>query len=200
MTTTELIRKHIAQIYKGTPFTNTGLLQFGSRASVDKALSRLVKKQEILRLTPGVFVRPKKSPFVGNVMPEIAQIINVIAKNYGETIQIHGAEAARQFKLSTQVPTTPVYNTSGLSRELKIGNLKIKLKHVSNRKLLLAGKRQGLALSALWYLGKNNVNTDVINHIQTRLTTAEFESLKNTNMPIWMTNAFEKYNLKNSHV
>jgi len=200
MTTAESIRNHISQIQKGVPFANTELLQYGSRASVDKTLSRLVKKEEILRLTPGIFARPKKSQFVGNVMPAIAQIVKVIAKNYGETIQIHGAEAARQFKLTTQVPTTPVYNTSGPSRELTIGNLKIRLKHVSNRKLLLAGKRQGLALSALWYLGKNNVNTEVISRIKKKLTATEFESLKKANMPIWMANAFEQYKLINSHV
>ena len=121
------------------------------------------------------------------------KVLKVIARDHGETIQVHGAETARRFKLSTQVPTIPVFYTSGSSRELKVGNLTVKLKHVSHRKLHLAGKRPDLALSALWYLGKNNVNAHVVNTIREGLTVKEFETLKHTDMPIWMMDALEKY-------
>jgi hypothetical protein len=140
-----------------------------------------------------VFVRPKENRFIGNIMPDAAKIVEALARDHGETIQVHGAEAARRFKLSTQVPTMPVFLTSGPSRELKIDNLTIKLKHASHRKLHLAGKRPGLALSALWYLGKDNVNDNVISTIHENLTEKEFETLKHTDMPAWMSGAFEKY-------
>jgi len=71
--------------------------------------------------------------------------------------------------------------------------LTVRLRHVSRRKLLLAGKRPGLALSALWYLGKNNMSASVINAIQARLTMEEFETLKNTDLTAWMAEALEKY-------
>jgi hypothetical protein len=73
------------------------------------------------------------------------------------------------------------------------GNLTVRLRHVSRRKLLLAGKRPGLALSALWYLGKNNVNASVISAIRAGLTAEEFKTLKNTDLPAWMAAALEKY-------
>jgi len=129
---------------------------------VDKALSRLVEEGVILRITRGVFVRPRTSRFIDDVMPDVAKIVAVIAKDRSETIQVHGAEAARRFKLSTQVPTIPVFHTSGPSRQLKIGNLVVKLVHASHRKLLLAGTRPGLALSALWYLGKDVDSTGLL--------------------------------------
>ena len=126
-------------------------------------------------------------------MPDTQKVIEVIARNYGETIQVHGAEAARRFNLTTQVPTTPVYYTSGPSRELKIGNLTVKLKHVSPRKLRLSGTRPGLALSTLWYLGKESVNTEVLRAIRNGLSAEEFEMLKNTNMPAWMSDALHRF-------
>ncbi len=149
MSTAETIRHRVMRARREEPFTNMRFLKLGSRASVDKALSRLVKEGLIHRITRGVFMRPKTNQFIGNVMPDVAKVVEVMARDHGETIQIHGAEAARRFKLSTQVPTMPVFYTSGSSRELKIGNLTVKLKHASHRKLLLAGKRPGLALSAL---------------------------------------------------
>jgi len=199
MSTAETIRKRVLRTQRGEPFTNTRFLKLGSRAAMDKTLSRLVEEGVIQRIARGIFMRPKKSRFIGNVMPNVAKVVEVVAKDHGETIQIHGAEAARRFKLSTQVPTVPVFYTSGPSRELKVGNLTVKLKHASHRKLHLAGKRPGLALSALWYLGKNNVNTDVVNTIRQGLTAEEFETLRHTEMPAWMAGALERHDKEAMH-
>lgn len=199
MSTAETIRKRVLRFRQGEPFTNRRFLKLGSRASVDKTLSRLVAEGVIQRIARGVFVRPKENRFIGNVMPDVAKVVEVIARDHGETIQVHGAEAARRFKLSTQVPTMPVFYTSGPSRELRVGNLTIELRHVSHRKLHLAGKRPGLALSALWYLGKNNVDANVVNAIREGLTVEEFEALKHTDMPAWMAGALERYDKEATH-
>jgi hypothetical protein len=199
MSTAETIRNRVLRVRRGEPFTNTRFLKLGSRASVDKTLSRLVEEGVIQRIARGVFVRPKKSRFIGSVMPDVTKVVEVMARDHGETIQVHGAEAARRFKLSTQVPTTPVFYTSGPSRELKVGNLTVKLRHASHRKLHLAGKRPGLALSALWYLGKNNVNANVVGAIREGLTAEEFETLKHTDMPGWMAGALERYSKEAAH-
>lgn len=193
MSTANTVRTKIKGTRKGEPFTNTQFLKIGSRASVDKALSRLVQEGEIERVARGVFMRPKRNRYIGSVKPSPEKLVKIIAKKHGETIQIHGAEAARQFQLSTQVPTKPVFYTSGPSRQLKLNNQTVKLQHVSHRKLYLAGKRPGLALSALWYLGKNNVNAKVIHAIREGLTEAEFETLKQTDLPAWMENALETH-------
>ncbi len=193
MSTAETIRKHVLRVRRGEPFTNTRLIKLGSRASVDKTLCRLVDEGVIQRIARGVFVRPRENRFIGNVMPDVSRVVKVMARDHGEIIQVHGAEAARRFKLSTQVPTLPVFYTSGPSRELKVGNLTVRLKHVSRRKLLLAGKRPGLALSALWYLGKNDVDARVISAIRAGLTAEEFETLKNADLPAWMAEALAKH-------
>jgi len=190
MSTTEAIRARIQRLSKGKPFTSSRFLKLGSRAAVDKALSRLVEDGAIERLARGVFVRPKKSRFIGTVTPEISEVVEVIAKSHGETIQVHGAEAARRFKLSTQMPTSPVFYTSGPSRSLRVGNITVKLMHTtSHRRLQFAGKREGLALSALWYLGKENVTPETVSRIKSGLSPQEFETLKSANLPAWMTDA-----------
>jgi len=199
MSTANAIRKRVLRVQRGEPFTNSRFLKLGSRDSVDKTLSRLVGEGITQRITRGVFMRPKESRFISNVMPDVLKVITVMARDHGETIQVHGAEAARRFKLVTQVPTMPVFYTSGPTRELKIGNLVVNLRHVSHRKLLLAGKRAGLALSALWYLGKTNVNSNVVSVIRAGLTEKEFMTLKNTDIPAWMAKALEQYGKEAIH-
>lgn len=188
------IKVQIQKKQYGEPFTNSQFLNLGSRTAVDKSMSRLVKEFFIIRITRGVFVRPKKSRFVGNVMPEISTIIEVIAKDHNEIIQVHGADAVRQFKISTQMPTTPVYYTSGLSREIHIGKLTVKLIHASSRKLQYAGTKLGLALTALWYLGKEQVNDENIHFISNNLSPQEFKTLCSSSIPTWMAQALSNYN------
>lgn len=173
----------------GQPFTNTGFLHLGPRSSINKALSRLVNTDVIVRITRGVYVLPKQNRYIGNVMPDVHDVLKVIARQSGETIQLHGAEAARRLKLSSQVPVIPIFFTSGRSRKIAIGKLAVELKHASHRKLQLAGTRAGLALVALWFLGSGEVTNEIVDSIKATLTGDEYQLLVNADIPIWMAKA-----------
>src|SRR5580692_13101399 len=149
MTTVEAIRNRINEIGLGEPFTSSQFNTLGTRAAVDQTLSRLVKQAKIVRIYRGVFVRPKMSRYVGEVMPEPSKVAQAIATAHGETIQVHGAEAARLLGLTTQMPLQSLFYTSGPNREIKLGELRLILKHAAPRKLALSGRPSGLALSAL---------------------------------------------------
>jgi hypothetical protein len=189
--TAELIRQRIKAIPVGEPFTPTAFLECGTRASVDQTLSRLIKAGLIERVARGVFVRPEISRFVGKVMPEPLKVAETVAKTTGAIVQIHGAEAARRLELTTQVPTQSVFVTSGPSKRIRMGKMEIRLQHVSPRKLSLAGRPAGLALAAMWYLGKEEVTPALVEEIRLKLGSVEFEALKSaiSSMPAWMSDA-----------
>src|ERR1700689_2007555 len=128
MTTAEAIRTQIGKIPIGEPFTSTQFRRLGRGAAVDQTLARLVKQEHIVRIARGVFVQPKKSKYVGPVMPEPGKVAQAVASAHGETIQVHGAEAARVFGLTTQMPMQSVFYTSGPGRKMKIGNLQLVFK------------------------------------------------------------------------
>lgn len=193
MSTNQSISSNIQSIPLGEPFSTSLFLKLGSRAAVDKSLSRLVQEGSIERITQGIYIRPKTNRFIGSVKPEVGKVIQAIAESNGETIQVHGAEAVRRFKLSTQMPTQPTYYTSGSSRELTIGQLKIKLIHATQRKLQLAGKRSGLALSALWYLGKDGATRQAIEQVHSQLDPTEINELLAADKPAWLSIAIEKH-------
>lgn len=187
----ELIRQRIDEMPVGMPFTPTVLLTCGTRVSVDQNLSRLVKAGVIERVTRGVFVRPEFSRFVGKVMPEPLKVAESVAKATGAIVQVHGAEAACRLELTTQVPTQPVFVTSGPSKLIRMGKMEIRLQHICQRKLALAGRPAGLAISAMWYLGKTEVTPALVEKIRLKLGVSEFEVLKSAtaSMPAWMSDA-----------
>ncbi len=76
----------------------------------------------IQRIIHGVFMRPKANRFAGTVTPDVRKVVEVMAKDRGEIIQVQGADAASRFRLSTQLPMRPVFYTSGSTRNFQIGN------------------------------------------------------------------------------
>ena len=190
MSTAEAIRSNIGKLPRGQPFTTSRFAAQGSRGTVDRALSRLVRQGEIERLSRGVFVRPRTSRFVGAVLPGIAEVVRTIARDNGETVQVHGAEAARRLGLSTQVPMAPVFHTSASSRSIRIGNTAVRMIHTSNRRRLqFAGEPAGLALAALWYFGKDNTTPETVSRIESAIGPQEVARLRSADLPAWMSAA-----------
>ncbi|MBN1961049.1 MAG: type IV toxin-antitoxin system AbiEi family antitoxin domain-containing protein [Deltaproteobacteria bacterium] len=185
------IRQHINKIALGKPFLSSIFLKYGKRATIDQTLSRLVKSGFIERVARGVFVRPKKNAFIGTVPPTPFKIAETVAKTVGAKISINGAEALRRFGLSTQTPTQAVFYTEGPTRKLKFGKLKIIIKHVSPRKLVLAHRPAGQAITALWYLGKRGITKNIVEQIIAKLEPSELKALHaaQATMPSWMSDA-----------
>jgi hypothetical protein len=77
----------------------------------------------------------------------------------------------------------------------------VTLNHVAPRKLALAGRPAGLALSAFWYLGKNGVTPELIAKVTNSLAPAEQEALSAARalMPAWMADAFYWFEQSKNH-
>src|SRR5690606_12038278 len=125
-----------------------------------------------------VFVCAAVSRVVCQGKPDPLQVAETVAKTSGAIVHIHGADAARRLELTTQVPTQPVFVTSGPSKRIRVGKMEIRLQHVCQRKLALAGRPAGLALAAMWYLGKKEVTPALVEKIRRKLGPSEFEVLK----------------------
>jgi hypothetical protein len=186
MSVTAKIVKRIKCTPKGQPFSINRFANVGSRAAVAKALSRLAASGELGRLSRGIYMRPKLSRFAGYVRPSTESVLRIIARHNREIIQVHGAEAVRSFGLSTQMQLKPVYYTSGTSREVKVGARHVRLLHRAPEKLQHAGTIVGLALCALFYLGKKGVSDKVIASIKAKMAPSEFKQLADCDIPGWM--------------
>ena len=195
------VRECIKEIKEGDPFTAASLRHLASAENVRQILNRLVKAGEIKRVARGVYAKPKHTPKVGKTLPSTTEIAKLIAKSTGETIGLHGAEAARQLQLTTQVPMKLVFYTTGYTREIKIRNQLVFLKHVNPSKIIAPGTIAGTVISALLFLGKEKVSLRTLQKIENQLTPEEFETiLKEIQyMPAWMANVFYRFQQKRTH-
>lgn len=176
MTAIANIREYIANLPEGQLFASSELRQFASTDNIRQILNRLVKSNEIKKVARGIYVKPKILS-IGEKLPLASEIAEAIAKATGETIMVHGAEAARQLQLTTQVPTCQVFYTDGNSRTLTIANRTVRLKHINPSRMIEPGTVAGLVITALIYLGQENVTPSTIHLIKKRIPEADLKKL-----------------------
>jgi hypothetical protein len=141
-------------------------------------------------------MRPKWNKYVNApVMPEPFEVAELVAKTRGVKIGPTGAEAAHILGLTTQMPTQPVYATTGRTAEVRVGKNTIRLRHVAPRQMQYAGTAIGTAIAALRYLGKEHVTPKVIATLQQTLTKEDFQALRTaaTALPSWAMDRFFEY-------
>jgi hypothetical protein len=202
MTASSIIKKYIDELPEGQAFSASALRTFSTTDNIRQFLNRQVKAGKIKRVTRGVFVKPKHSELVGEILPSAFEIAVLLSKSTGETITVQGAEAARMLQLTTQVPMQLIFYTSGNTRVLKFNNREVKLKHVNPSRLIASGTIPGLIISALNFVGRENVTLNTLQKIKTVTPLKEFTAIFKLidKMPAWMADAFYRYQKENSNV
>jgi hypothetical protein len=173
---------------RGAVLSTDEFLAFGSRASIDKALSRLAQKGKLKRLARGLYYYPKTHSVMGGLSPNPEAVAKALAGKHGIRLQPTGAYAANLLGLSTQVPAKIVFLTDGPGKTVKIDNMEICLKKTTPRNMGTAGKTSGLVIQALRHLGKEHVNEDVIKTLSRKLSIADKRQLlKDLQFaPVWV--------------
>ena len=185
-TLTQQIRERVAELPEGAALSAKELLHLGSRAALDQALSRLVRRGALMRAGRGAYVRPIETRF-GVRAPSAEKVVEAIARLRGETVVSHGAAAANALGLTTQVPVRVVYLTSGRSRRLKLGAQIVEMKHAPGWQLIKAGQPAGEAVRALMWLGPVHARA-ALKILKQKLPESEFRALGATRnvLPGWL--------------
>lgn len=136
--------------------------RLGSRAAIDKALSRLVGAGKMRRVARGLYDIPRRSRRVGVSWPSVEAVVKAVAQRDRVRVQPTGAYAASRLGLTTQVPMRVVFLTDGPAHEISLGKLTVTLKRTTPRNMATAGRTSGLVIQAMRWLGRKNVDEDVI--------------------------------------
>lgn len=161
------------EIPRGAVFMAQDLLHVTARHNVDQLLTFCARIGRIHRVARGVYFRPHRRD--GSVRPSLDDIIQVRAEAKGETLQTHGADAARRFGIVTPPPPTPSYYTSGRSRVLTIQSRRVRFRHVPGAILAFPGTPAGDALATFHHLGPG-----VVPEVEAQLAAEDRQRLHRT--------------------
>ena len=183
---THRIAQHAATLPEGAPLCPNGLLHLGSRSAVDQALSRLARHGRLLRVCQGVYVRPIETRF-GTRPPAVEKVVASLAALRGEVIVPSGAAAANVLGLTEQVPVRPVYLTSGPTRQLRLGDQRVELRHAPRWQLVAPHRPAGSIVRALAWLGPKEVEAG-LRQVAPRIPDEDLAELADARatLPAWI--------------
>lgn len=162
----------------GIVFCANDFADLGDRGTVDVNLHRLAKSSVIRRLGFGLYDRPRISHLLGDLAPDISEIIKAYARRTGQTITLDPAAAANTLGITTQIPAKTIFLTDGRSHTIQICGINIGFVHASPKKLAGANHPIGIIIQALRYFGKKMAPDKVLQMLSKKLSDNDIKTLE----------------------
>ena len=181
------IRRHINNLPDDKPFSIRDFLIYGPRHTVDQVFHRLVAQGRIIRLARGVYIKEESRR-----MPSLTEIIAVKVASFNRKIVIHGSKAATKLTKEGENQTPIVFATNGASSAFRVGNYIVRLIRASTRKIQSGDSPTGLAIRALWHLGKRGCDAEIAAKMVWRFQQNDRKELRRSAalMPQWLRDCF----------
>jgi hypothetical protein len=188
------IQTRIKSLPKGKILFIKDFSTLGNDVVVRQSLKRLVEKEKLVKISQGIYYKPKKDKVLGPVKPSIENIAAAIAKRDKARIIPTGSYALYKLGLSDQVPMNIVYLTDGSPRVIKIGSRKITFKKTSPKNLAVEHKLSSMLIQGLKALGEKNTTDSVKQKLKSIIKQSkDIDEIKMSllDAPIWIQNAMK---------
>ena len=194
MTLANRILQRVRGHGRGHVFSAWDFFDLGSRGAVDQALARMATSGQIRRIDRGIYDLPRLHPRVGPLWPSADDVARTVARQTDSQVKASGPLAANALGLTTQVPAEATYLTDGPSRTVRVGRLRVSLRHCGRTEMLLPDTTAGLAIVALRYLGKDGASTEVLRQLASKLEPVDKQRLRavRRQLPGWLGSAVDQ--------
>ena len=189
MTVSKQVEVMINHMPKGSLIFIDDFLDKFDYENARKALQRFHNSEQIMRLSRGIYYKPKESELLGVLKPSAEQIAEAIAKRDKARIIPTGSYAQYRLGLTTQIPMNVVYMTDGSPRKIQVGNQKITFKKTSPKNLAVNHNLTSLIIQGLKEMGEGNIDTDQLKQIQAIIEKSDESKNVRENIkfaPVWI--------------
>lgn len=188
------IETKISKSSLGELFFADDFVKYGSAANIRKVLSRLENEGLVVRLSHGIYLKPKQDPLLGVIYPSTEEIAKEIAKRDKARIAPTGVLALYLLGLTTQVPLKAIYLTDGSQREIKIGNRTIKFKRTAPKSFAIKDELLHLIVQAFKETGLKKVTDSFLLNMQSSVLRMDKQIIKTQlkYAPVWIQKAIHQ--------
>ncbi len=134
--------------------SSVDFLDFGSRASVGRALARLTERGDLHRAGRGLY----HFPYFSRIMrkwgpPNVEEAVAAIARRDGIRVMREGGDCANGLGLTNGLAFMYYFDTDGPTRVIKIDRTTVYFTHADSKVMFWAGMRSAPVAQALRWLG-----------------------------------------------
>lgn len=189
------ICKHIQKKFEGKAFTAQDFLDFGEYDAIRQVLARLAKEGVIRRNIRGVYDKPTYSKLLRELSaPSPHEVALALARKYSWQISVSGDAALNMLGLSTQIPATWVYVSTGPYKKYQLGKITLEFQHRADSQLSFKSSKTAMVIQALKALGLDACEGETITKLQRVISEKEKIQLAKeaTAAPLWMHSIIKK--------
>ncbi len=180
MSINQQVSHRVARMKRGVPFSIESFYALGSTTSVQKAMSRLTQLGELIRVSKGIYTRPKPLANIPSI--KLSAKAEDVAKTWAKTrkhkLAPQGLESAYRLGMQTQAPVKKVFWTTGPNREFNVGNETVIVKHTTVAKLKWISKPEGELFRGLLTLSAEHTSLSTLKTAFKRLQLSRSESVE----------------------
>lgn len=155
---TDTLRERLIKMPENSVMFRTDFPEYHSEF-VGSVLSELTEEGVLVKLSQGVYAKPRQSKF-GPVAPSIDKIATAIAARDNAKILPTGDTALNLLGLSTQVPMRYTYLTTGSERVVKLAHQEIEFKRSVPKNFCYSTQLIALLVQALRTLKEPNIGIE----------------------------------------
>ena len=192
---TKKIMDRINSYPEGEIFYIQKFLDLGDYDSIKAILARLESSGLIRRMVRGVYEKPVYNSMLGELVePNPQKVAKALAEKNGWTIAPSGETALNYLGISTQVPNTWEFISSGPSREYELKNAKLIFTHREDREFAALSPKTIMAVQALRAIGQERITEEMIANFAVHFDQAEREKMlaEGNNLPLWIYNCLKE--------
>jgi len=189
MTSVDNIRLHIQRKFGNKAFTAQDFLNCGEYDAVRQSLARLAKEGFIRRIIRGVYDKPVFSNLIKEYSaPSPHDVALALARKYSWQISVTGDAALNILGLSTQIPATWIYASTGPYKKYLLGKIILEFQHRADSQLSFKSFKTAMIIQALKALGPDSCGSDIITKIRHVISEKEKMQIAKeaTAAPLWM--------------
>lgn len=170
----EQIEQRIESFDDSYIFSSKDFLDISDHVTIGVALSRIAKSGKIQKIINGLYYKPVYIELIKEYsIPSIDDIAKALARKFNWTISPSGDYSLNILHLSTQVPNTYEYVSSGPNREYIIRGKTLIFKNVRQGVINGFHPDSILLVQAIQSLGKNRLEQDEIKILKGLFTKQE---------------------------
>jgi len=180
MSISEKVKAQVMSMKFHEPFPISYFYALGCRSSVQNAMNRLLKEEVVERVSKGFYARPKYLESLPSIKytTSAEQLARAWAKKHGYLLVSQGFEASYNLGFQTQAPMRVVFWSNGPSRNFKIGNGIVEVRHITEKKLRWPNKPEGELLRGLLENPPNFTKPQTILEAFKRLSLSDKDAIK----------------------
>jgi len=153
------IEQRINNLKDGSLFILSDFLDITNYENSKKTIQRLINRGMIVKVLDGIYMKPKYSILLNEYVPcNIFDLSECIARKFGWDIVPTGEVSINYFGLSSQLPQTYTFSSTGPYKKYDIDGKIIIFKHSSTKKMYNMSKSVQYLIQAINYYGKENLN------------------------------------------